>query len=321
MSAETNPGTNESLEGAAALVKPESSLVAMAKGLLKNRNAVIGLTIIVVMVLAAVFATQLTGVDPSRLNPAESRRPPSAEHWLGTDQLGRDVFARVLYGAQTSIYIGVVASLLETVLGTVLGSIAGYLKGWVDAALVRLSELIMTFPNLILVLIFVALLGQGVNNIIVVFTLTGWMTTFRLVRGEFMSLREETFVEATRSFGFSKPRIIFTHMLPNAMSPIVVAFTINIAHYIIAEAGLSYLGLGVPITTPTWGNLLSAAQSPEVMKQYWWLWVAPAAAIIIFVTGVNFLGDGLRDVLDPRTRKTTIKQVLRDNLIGNRNDA
>ncbi|MCT1459320.1 ABC transporter permease [Aestuariimicrobium sp. p3-SID1156] len=304
--------------GRQALRKPESSLHAYARSFLHNRNAMLGLTVIVLMVLAAVFAEQITGYSPTQMNPAQSRQPPSADHWLGTDQLGRDVFARVLHGARTSIYVGVAASLLETLLGTVLGAIAGYMRGPIDGILMRISEVVMTFPNLILVMIFVSLLGQGVNNVVLVFALSGWMTTFRLVRSEFMSLREETFVEATRSFGYSRPRIVFKHMLPNALSPIVVAFTINIAHYIIAEAGLSFLGLGVPVTTPTWGNLLSAAESSEVMKSYWWLWVAPALAIIIFVTGINFVGDGLRDVLDPKTRRTPVRKILRDNLLGKR---
>jgi peptide/nickel transport system permease protein len=142
------------------------------------------------------------------------------------------------------------------------------------------------------------------------------MTTFRLVRGEFFSLREEAFVEADRAFGFSKPRIIFRHILPNTMSPIVVAFTINIAIFIIAEAGLSYLGLGVPVTTPTWGNLLTAAQNPVVVDEYWWLWVFPAASIATFVLGVNFVGDGLRDVLDPRHKSLIAKNKWKTMLIG-----
>ena len=148
--------------------------------------------------------------------------------------------------------------------------------------------------------------------------MTGWMTTFRLVRGEFFSLREEAFVEADRAFGFSKSRIIFRHMLPNTLSPIVVAFTVNTAIYIIAEAGLSFLGLGVPITTPTWGNLLSAAQSPVVVNQYWWLWVFPAIAIMSFVFGVNFIGDALRDVLDPRQRTASVSKTLLSKIIPSR---
>jgi peptide/nickel transport system permease protein len=210
----------------------------------------------------------------------------------------------------------VLASLLANLIGTILGATAGYLGGKIDAVVMRVSELVMTFPQLILVLIFVSLLGQGINNVIIVFALTGWMTTFRLVRGEFFSLREEAFVEADRAFGFSKSRIIFRHILPNTMSPIVVAFTINIAIFIIAEAGLSFLGLGVPVTTPTWGNLLTAAQNPVVVNEYWWLWVFPALSIAIFVLGVNFVGDGLRDVLDPRHKSLIVKNKWKTMLVG-----
>jgi peptide/nickel transport system permease protein len=235
---------------------------------------------------------------------------------MGTDQLGRDMLSRVLSGGRQSIYIGVIASFLANLIGTILGATAGYLGGKIDAVVMRVSELVMTFPQLILVLIFVSLLGQGINNVIIVFALTGWMTTFRLVRGEFFSLREEAFVEADRAFGFSKPRIIFRHILPNTMSPIVVAFTINIAIFIIAEAGLSFLGLGVPVTTPTWGNLLTAAQNPVVVDEYWWLWVFPAMSIAIFVLGVNFVGDGLRDVLDPRHKSLIAKNKWKVALVG-----
>jgi peptide/nickel transport system permease protein len=223
----------------------------------------------------------------------------------------------VLHGARQSIYIGVLASFLANGIGTVLGAIAGYQGGKVDTLIMRISEIVMTFPQLVLVLIFVSILGQGINNVILIFTLTGWMTTFRLVRGEFLSLREETFVEAGRAFGFSKWRIIFRHILPNTMSPIVVAFTINTAIFIIAEAGLSFLGLGVPITTPTWGNLLAAAQSPVVVNQFWWLWIFPAMAIALFVLGINFVGDGLRDVLDPKKRTLPSKKSFKYYVLGN----
>lgn len=266
--------------------------------------------------ISAIFAVQISGVEPDYIDPINSRLGPSWDHLMGTDQLGRDMLSRILSGARQSIYIGVLASFLANLIGTVLGAIAGYLGGKIDTIVMRVSELVMTFPQLILVLIFVSLLGQGINNVIIVFALTGWMTTFRLVRGEFFSLREEAFVEADRAFGFSKPRIIFKHLLPNTLSPIVVAFTVNIAIFIIAEAGLSFLGLGVPVTTPTWGNLLTAAQNPVVVNEYWWLWVFPALSIAIFVLGVNFVGDGLRDVLDPRHKSLIAKNKWRKFLVG-----
>ncbi len=286
----------------AVVPKAPSSTVLFLRNFARNKVGMVGLVIVLVIILAAIFASLISGYSPTSLNPAIGRQPPSGTHLLGTDQLGRDVFSRLLYGARVSIYIGVAASLAETVIGSALGALAGYIGGWLDTVLVRISEIIMTFPQLILIMAFVALIGPGANNLVLVFAVTGWMTTFRLVRGEFFSIREETYVEACRAFGFGRFRIIFKHMVPNTLSPIVVAFTINIAIYIITAAGLSYLGLGVPITTPTWGNLLASAQSPQVMKEYWWLWVFPALAISIFVAGVNFIGDGLRDVLDPRTR-------------------
>lgn len=283
---------------------------------LHNPSGVIGLVIISLMMISAIFAVQISGVEPDYIDPINSRLGPSWDHLMGTDQLGRDMLSRILSGARQSIYIGVLASFLANLIGTVLGAIAGYLGGKIDTIVMRVSELVMTFPQLILVLIFVSLLGQGINNVIIVFALTGWMTTFRLVRGEFFSLREEAFVEADRAFGFSKPRIIFKHLLPNTLSPIVVAFTVNIAIFIIAEAGLSFLGLGVPVTTPTWGNLLTAAQNPVVVNEYWWLWVFPALSIAIFVLGVNFVGDGLRDVLDPRHKSLIAKNKWRKFLVG-----
>ena len=268
-------------------------------------SGVVGLFIITLLVLSSIFAVPISGYDPVSFDPMATRLSPSWSHIMGTDQLGQDVFSRVLFGARASIYIGVMSSLLATIIGSFFGSIAGYKGGKFDSVMMRVSEVFMTFPELILVLIIGALLGTGVNNIILIFAGTSWMTTFRLVRGEFFSLREEAFVEADRAFGFSKKRIIFRHLLPNTLSPIVVAFTTNTAIYIIAEAGLSFLGLGVPITTPTWGNLLAAAREPSVVNQYWWLWVFPALAIIIFVFAVNKIGDALRDVLDPRTFTST----------------
>ena len=294
----------------------QSTTRIFISNLLHNPSAVVGLIIISIMILSAIFAVQISGVDPDYIDPVNGRLGPGWHHLLGTDQLGRDMLSRILSGGRQSIYIGVLASFLANLIGTVLGATAGYLGGKIDAVVMRLSELVMTFPQLILVLIFVSLLGQGINNVIIVFALTGWMTTFRLVRGEFFSLREEAFVEADRAFGFSKPRIIFRHILPNTMSPIVVAFTINIAIFIIAEAGLSFLGLGVPVTTPTWGNLLTAAQNPVVVNEYWWLWVFPALSIAIFVLGVNFVGDGLRDVLDPRHKSLIAKNKWKSAIAG-----
>lgn len=302
--------------------KAPSTARLLVANFVRNTTGMIGLLIVFLVVTSSIFAVQISGYEPTLMDGSVASLPPSTLHLMGTDQLGQDVFSRVLYGGRNSVLIGVLASFLGNLFGTVLGAIAGYIGGKFDTILIRLSELVMTFPQLVLVLIFVTFLGQGVTNVIFIFAITGWMTTFRLVRSEFLSLREEAFVEADRSFGFSKKRIIFRHLLPNTMSPIVVAFTINTAIYIIAEAGLSFLGLGVPVTTPTWGNLLAAAQAPVVVEQYWWLWVFPALAIIVFVTGINFIGDGLRDVLDPRTRSgstnSSFSSAVKEKIFGSR---
>lgn len=265
-----------------------------------NKLAVIGFVFFALITLACVCAPLLTPLDPSKPNFAAKTMAPCMEHLLGTDKLGRDIFARILYGGRVSILVGVVGALSGSIIGVILGSTAGYFGGKVDALLVRISEIFQTFPNMILILLMVAILGQGLRNLLIVFSLTGWMTTFRMVRNEFMALREETYVKVAEAFGMSKSSIMFKQILPNVLSPVIVATTVNVAHFILSEAGLSFIGVGVPSSTPTWGNILNAAKSLEVIANYWWLWLVPGAVISIFVLAVNFFGDGLRDVLDPR---------------------
>jgi peptide/nickel transport system permease protein len=206
----------------------------------------------------------------------------------------------VLYGGRVSILIGVTGAFFGSFIGVVLGSIAGYFGGWIDATLIRISEVFQTFPEMILILILGAVLGQGVGNLLFIFAIPGWMTTFRMVRNEFLALRSETYVQVCEAFGMSKPAIMFKQILPNVLSPVIVSTTVNIAGFILSEAGLSFLGVGVPSSVPTWGNILNAAKSIEVVSNYWWLWVVPGAVITIFVLAINFFGDGLRDVLDPK---------------------
>ena len=265
-----------------------------------NRLAMIGLIFVLIIVLASIFAPLLTSYDPSEISLGEKNTPPCAEHILGTDQLGRDVFARVLYGGRISIFVSVLGALSGSLIGMVLGSIAGYFGGKTDMLLVRLSEIFQTFPEMILIMIMVAILGQGVGNLILVFSVTGWMTTFRMVRNEFLALREETYVQVCEAFGMPKTSIMFKQILPNVLSPVIVATTVNVAGFILSEAGLSFLGVGVPSSVPTWGNILNAAKSVEVVSNYWWLWAVPGVVISVFVLAVNFFGDGLRDVLDPK---------------------
>lgn len=270
---------------------------------LRDRAFVLGLVVVVIALVGAVGADMLARYPLGQVDLLSANQPPSATHWLGTDALGRDMYSQLLFGARTSLYVGVVSAAIATLLGVVLGGIAGYLGRFVDAALVRASELVLAFPNLILVLILVSLVGASVNNLVLVFALTGWMGTFRIVRGEFMSLKHEPFVDAARTLGLSGREIIFRQILPSVASPILVAASIKVAQMILSEAALSFLGLGVPVTTPTWGNLLAAAQSTEVLRNYWWIWVIPGLVICLFSISVNFIADGLRDFLDPQAKK------------------
>lgn len=265
-----------------------------------NKLAMIGLICILIIVLAAVFAPVLTQYDPSAINLAEMSLKPSAVHLFGTDKLGRDVFSRILYGGRVSILVGIVGAMSSALVGMVLGSIAGYFGGKIDGALIRLSELFQTFPQIILIMVMVAILGQGVWNLTIVFSCTGWMTTFRMVRNEFLTLREETYVQVCEAFGMSKATIMFKQILPNVLTPVIVSATANVASFILSEASLSFLNLGVPSAVPTWGNILNAAKSIEVVSNYWWLWAIPGIVISVFVLSINFFGDGLRDVLDPK---------------------
>jgi peptide/nickel transport system permease protein len=281
-------------------IKKSSLALRSWKKLVRNKLAMFGVIVSTLMIFASIFANFITPYDPSKIDFTNMAKPPSWEHLMGTDKMGRDVFSQVLYGGRVSIYVSVVGAVLGSVIGMILGGLAGWFGGKIDLILVRTSEVFLTFPNMMLVLILVAFVGQGINNLIFIFFITGWMTPFRMVRNEFLSLREETYVEVCKAFGISNLSIIFRHILPNTTSPIMVATTINIANYILQEAALSFLGLGVPVTVPTWGNIMNAAKSIEVIRNYWWLWLFPGLVISVFVLAANFAGDGLRDVLDPR---------------------
>ena len=266
--------------------------------LLGNKLALIGLVIFVIMLLACVFAPVLTSWDPTQVNPKEKLLPMSSAHILGTDQLGRDIFSRILYGGRISIFIGVVSAVLSTALGVALGCISGYYGGKVDAVLLYIGELFTCFPQTILIMLIISFFGQSVAWMIVVFVFTGWVGTMRMVRSRLLSLKEEPFVESCRVNGIGGVSIMFNHLLPNAVGPIIVNVTIGIAGYVLSEAGLSFLGIGVSPSVPTWGNMINAAKSMNVMVNNPALWIIPGIAISLFVLSCNFFGDGLRDVLD-----------------------
>lgn len=265
-----------------------------------NRLAVFGLTIIGLVFLVAVFAPLLAPYDPAAIEVSAKLQAPSWIHPLGTDQLGRDVLSRMLYGARISLSVGFVAVGISLLIGVLVGAVAGFYGGLVDSVLMRLVDVMLCFPTFFLILTVVALLGPNILNVMVVIGLTSWMGTARLVRAEFLSLREREFVLAARALGLSNRRIIFRHILPNALAPIFVAATLDVATAILIEAGLSFLGFGVQPPAPSWGNILTEGR--VYIFDAWWLTLFPGLAILLTVLSFNLCGEGLRGALDPRLR-------------------
>lgn len=266
----------------------------------RNKLSVIGTSIMLIILLACVLYPIFSAYDYKAIDLATGATAPTAAHLFGTDKLGRDLFLRTMVGGRWSILIGVTSALASAVIGVVIGAVAGYFGGKVDSVLLRFTELFQTFPPLVLNMVLAALLGRSILNIIFIFAFTGWMSTARLVRNEFLSLRNETYVKVSEAFGIGKINIMFNEILPNILTPIIVSITACIPGYILSEASLSFLGLGVGETTPTWGNIINAGTNLSALMNAWWLWLIPGAVLTIFVLSVNFFGDGLRDLLDPR---------------------
>lgn len=266
---------------------------------LNHRLALVGLSLLVAIALAAVLAPSIVPYEPSRTDLRRIEEPPSAQHLLGTDQLGRDVLSRLLFGGRVSLMVGVVAALTTALFGTVLGLLAGFTGGVVDSFIMRVADVVMSFPMLPLAIVAVAILGPGIFNIVLVASVLMWPGLARIARSQCLALREADFVQAARAAGAGGMWIISHHILPNVVSSIIVWTTLNIAQVILLESGLSFLGLGVRIPTPTWGNMLADAQSLRVLKGLPWLWLPPGGMIFVTVMSVNLVGDALRDALDP----------------------
>jgi peptide/nickel transport system permease protein len=292
----------------AATISGEQLQVAQAernrhrrlRAFFRHRIAMAGLVVILAMVVMALFAPLFATHDPNQVDLLASAQAPSRDHWLGTDEIGRDVYSRLVYGARVSLSVGLVAVTIYVAIGTVLGAVSGYFGGMVDSVIQRLTDTVMCFPSLIIIIAAVSILGPSMYNVMIIIGLLSWPTVCRLVRGQFLSLREQEFVEAARVSGAGNMRIIFRHVLPNAFAPIIVAATFGIAAAILTEAGLSFLGMGVQPPTPSWGNLIDAAQSASIMQQMPWLWVPAGITIALAVLSINFVGDGLRDAFDPK---------------------
>lgn len=270
---------------------------------LRHRLAVVGTVLLLVIVLMAVFAPLLTNNQPFYTDMTAVGKPPGPGHPLGTDRSGRDVWARLAFGARTSLIVGLGAVALYVAIGLVLGGLAGLFGGTVDMVIMRATDTLMSIPSLLLVIVFVTAIGPSLFSVLVVIGLLGWPGACRLVRGQLLLLRESEFITAARVVGVGNRDILVRHLLPNIMSSLAVLATFGVASAIILEAGLSFLGLGVRIPTPSWGGMINEAQSPSVLIDLPWLWLAPGIAIALTVLAVNFIGDGLRDALDPRSTR------------------
>jgi peptide/nickel transport system permease protein len=265
----------------------------------RNRRAVVGACVLILLVSLAALAPWVAPYNPTTIDMELFQAPPGNGHPLGTDVIGRDVLSRLIFGARVSLSVGAVAVTITMLIGVILGSIAGYYGGTVDSLIMRLTDITLSFPLLALVIVIVSVLGPSIYNIMAVIGLVGWPPVCRIVRGQFLSLRTQDFVVAARMVGARNPRIIFRHVLPNTIAPVIVAATFGVASAILMEGSLSFLGLGVQPPTPSWGNMLTDAQSLTILEGMPWLWVPPGLAIVVSVLSINFLGDGLRDALDP----------------------
>jgi peptide/nickel transport system permease protein len=267
----------------------------------KNKLTLAGSGIVVLLFVVSILAPVISPYDPGAIDLQNVLAPPSAGHWFGTDQLGRDVMSRMIWGARISLKVGFVATGLAIFIGMILGAVAGFYGGWIDALIMRFVDVMLCFPTFFLILAVIAFLEPSIWNIMIVIGLTGWMGVTRLVRADFISLRERDFVRAARAIGASDARIIFLHILPNALASILVAATLGIAGAILTESALSFLGIGVQPPTPSWGNILTAGK--DNIDIAWWLSLYPGLAILITVVGYNLLGEGIRDASDPRLKR------------------
>ena len=265
---------------------------------LKNKFAIAGAVTVALLFIVAIFAPFIATYDPAAIDTKKLFLPPSFTNLCGTDDLGRDVFSRMIYGARISLTVGFVAVGIATVIGVAIGAIAGYFGGRLDEILMRFVDLMLTIPTFFLILAVIAFLEPSIYNIMIVIGITGWMGVARLVRAEFLALKERDFVAAAKAIGVSDRLIIFRHILPNAMAPVLVSATLGVAGAILTESALSFLGIGVQPPTPSWGNILTLGK--DNIEYAWWLSVFPGMAIMITVLGYNLLGEGIRDALDPR---------------------
>lgn len=268
-----------------------------------NKLAVCGVILFLLICLLCFGAPLFTSYSPTAFDLRAKISPPSAEHILGTDQMGRDIWTRILYGGRISIVVGLGSALGAALLGVTLGLYVGYKGGILDSLLIKISDIFQSIPQMVLIIIMVALVGQSTRNLIIIFIVTGWPGMYRMARSKVLSLKQQEFVQALRAFGISDAKIAFKHLLPNTLGPVVVNITLSTAMFILQEASLSVLGYGVPMEIATWGNIINVITNGGTIRfdwlQYWWMWLPCSVMLILFVLSINFIGDGLRDASDP----------------------
>jgi len=269
-----------------------------------NRLSIIGIGIVAVVLIVAIFAPWIATQDVGATNLSIRYLPPTAAHWFGTDSTGRDIFARVVFGARISLRVGIVVVTVSAIVGTLLGALAGYYGGWIDRLLSGyVFNVFLAFPGLLLAIALVAFLGAGLNKLIFALCIIGWVGYARLIRGQVLKVREYDFVQAARALGAGDARILFVHILPNAIQPLIVQASLGMAGAVLAEASLSFLGLGVPPPAPSWGVMIEEARDLSTLQNAPHALIFPGLAIALTVLAFNFIGDGLREFLDPRQRK------------------
>lgn len=281
--------------------KVESPFVGILRRYLRHRLAVASTIVLGLIILLSVGAPLVTSYNPNFNVPPDKNLPPSWEHLMGTDYIGRDVFARILYAGRISLGIAFVTVFFSDALGVILGVISGYFGGWVDALIMRIVDFMNTLPLLPILLVLMTIFSPSIPILITVLVFTGWTTSARLIRGQILSIREREFVEASRALAASKARIMFRHLVPNALAPVIVNVTLNLSAIVVTEAALSYLGFGVQPPDASWGNMLQLVDL-NVLDKYAWQAFFPGAAIFLTSLCFNFMGDGLRDALDPRAK-------------------
>lgn len=288
--------------------KFDSTWTIARKKFIKNKIAMISLAYLIFIILFSFFGQYIFTGDISRINFQDANLSPSSDHWFGTDINGRDVFLRSIHGGKVSLQIGLVSMLAVTIIGSVIGAISGYAGGLVDDILMRVNDFVLTIPFMVFIIVLNAIL-QGLNKVagvwslIIVFSLLGWGQVARIVRSKVLSEKENEYVLAAKSIGTKPIKIIFKHIIPNIVTIIIVQATLLLAVYIVAETGLSFIGVGVPIEIPSWGNMLHEARQTDVLKNKPWMWVPPAILITFTILSINFVGEGLKDAFDPRTTK------------------